>query len=92
VITIAAVPQSSLFSMEAEDPTTQALESRLESMEAEIVRLVKLASESQDSCQQEQYWVFAKDLQTEAREIRSTLKSIDPSSESAASGRFIPSG
>jgi len=42
--------------------------------EAEILRLVKLASETKDLRQQEQYWAFTKDLQTEAREIRSALR------------------
>jgi len=47
---------------------------RLESLEAEISRLVKLASEEKDFRQQEQYWALAKDLQKEARDIRSTLR------------------
>jgi capsule polysaccharide export protein KpsE/RkpR len=56
-----------------QNPVVQALQARLESIDSEILRLAKLASETDDARRQQQYWDLAKDLQKEARSIRAGL-------------------
>jgi hypothetical protein len=53
---------------------TEALEERLKVLEDEILRLAKLASESSDKSQQDNYWLLARDLQREARDLRAQIK------------------
>ena len=52
----------------------EALESRLRAIEEEITRVTKLAAESADSEQQDNYFRLAQDLQREARELRNQIK------------------
>jgi len=63
-------------------PSPEALESRLRVLEEEILRLIKLASQSEDQPVQDNYWRLAQDLQIEARGLRSVLRKI--SEESSA--------
>ncbi len=53
-----------------------ALQDRLKILEDEILRLAKLASQSSDQIQQDNYWQLAQDLQREARELRSEISRI----------------
>jgi len=53
---------------------TEALESRLKTLEDEILRLTKLASQSPEKDQQENNWLMAKDLQREANALRAQIK------------------
>jgi len=59
---------------DSDDAVAQALQARIEAVESEILHLTKLASETDDSRRQQQYWDFAKDLQQEARLIRAELR------------------
>jgi hypothetical protein len=60
-------------------PVVEALEGCLKVLEEEILRLTKLASESTDLANQENYWRLAQDLQRAARETRLQIKRIcDP--------------
>jgi len=54
----------------------EALQARLRAVEEEILRLAKLASEKRDPTQQDDRWSLARDLQREARQIRSSIKNI----------------
>jgi hypothetical protein len=52
---------------------TEALQSRLKVLEDEILRLTNLASQTPEKDQQENHWLMARDLQREAREMRSQI-------------------
>ena len=54
----------------------EALQDRLRALDDEILRLTKLASESSDKSQQDNYWLLARDLQREARGLRSEIRRI----------------
>ncbi|HXO34311.1 MAG TPA: hypothetical protein VN901_18340 [Candidatus Acidoferrales bacterium] len=54
----------------------EALQARLKVLDDEILRLTMLASEAPDKRQQEHYWDLARDLQREARELRSEIKKV----------------
>lgn len=56
------------------NPMIAALAARLESIESEIDRLTRLASQEQNVSRQEQYLALARDLNREAREIRKHLR------------------
>jgi hypothetical protein len=60
----------------------EALQDRLKVLEDEILRLINLASQSSDRSQQDNYWLLARDLQREARNLRVQIKQL---SESAIS-------
>jgi hypothetical protein len=51
-----------------DDSVVQAFEARLQSLEDEILRLVKLASETDDRKVRQKYLDLAQDLQKDARE------------------------
>jgi hypothetical protein len=55
-----------------------ALESRLETLEQEITRLLKLSGECSDSEEQDNYLRLAQDLQREARELRREIDKHSP--------------
>jgi hypothetical protein len=59
-----------------ENSVVQVLEARLQSLEDEILRLVKLASETDDRKLQQTYLDLAQDLQKEARGIRNQLSDV----------------
>lgn len=59
----------------------EALQARLQVLEEEILHVAKLASQSSERVDQENYQRLAQDLQREAREIRSQLRKIAESSE-----------
>jgi hypothetical protein len=62
----------------------EALRARLKVLEDEILRLTKLASEAPDKVHQDNYWCLARDMQREARELRSEIARM---SEPAAAHR-----
>ncbi len=62
-----------LFSAEGADTIVEALQARLKSLEDEILRLAKLASETDDRKVQQDYLDLAQDLQKDAREIRNQM-------------------
>ena len=45
----------------------EALQDRLKVLEDELLRIAKLAAESSENVQQDNYWRLAQDLQREAR-------------------------
>ena len=51
----------------------EALQARLKILKDEIVRFSKLASESVDQSQQDNYWRLAQDVQREARLLRAEI-------------------
>jgi hypothetical protein len=53
---------------------TEALQSRLQVLEDEILRLTNLASQTPEKDQQENHWIMAKDLQREAHALREQIK------------------
>ncbi len=59
----------------------EALQDRLKVLEDELLRIAKLAAESSENVQQDNYWRLAQDLQREARELRAEIKkmSLSPS-------------
>jgi hypothetical protein len=59
----------------------EALQARLQVLEEEILRVAKLASQSSERIDQENYQRLAQDLQREAREVRAQLRRIIKSSE-----------
>jgi hypothetical protein len=66
-------------------PAVEALEARLKVLEDEILRLTKLASQTQDQRQQDKYLRLAQDLQREARSVRAEIEKIalEPASRNA---------
>jgi rubrerythrin len=62
-----------LFSKQDADTIVEALRARLKSLEDEILRLAKLASETDDRKVQQGYLDLAQDLQRDAREVRKQL-------------------
>lgn len=54
----------------------EALQSRLKVLEDEILRLTKLAAQSTDQVDQDNYWRLTQDLQREARELRSEIRKV----------------
>ncbi|MFY9948541.1 MAG: hypothetical protein WAK27_07585 [Candidatus Sulfotelmatobacter sp.] len=54
----------------------EALQSRLKTLEDEILRLTNLASQTSEKDQQENHWLMAKDLQREARQLRAAIAKI----------------
>ena len=61
----------------------EALEARLKALEEEILRLSKLAAESSDQLQQDQYWNLARDLQRETRALRAGAHTISETANEA---------
>jgi hypothetical protein len=61
-----------------------ALEARLKVLEDEILRLVRLAAETSDRDQQDNYWRLAQDLGREARELRLQIRKLSQSSTAAS--------
>ncbi len=57
-------------------PALEALEARLKVLEDEILRLTKLASQTQDQRQQDTYLRLAQDLQHEARSVRAEIEKL----------------
>jgi hypothetical protein len=57
----------------------EALNSRLQVLEDEILRLTRLASQTSEKTQQENYWNLVKDLQGEARSLRAEITKISES-------------
>lgn len=58
---------------------TEALESRLQVLEDEILSLTNLASQTPEQDQQENHWLLARDLQREARALRAQIKRLSES-------------
>ena len=56
------------------EPITAAIEARLESIENEIDRVTRLASQELDLTRQEAFLALARDLQRNAREIRKQIR------------------
>jgi len=54
----------------------EALQARLKVLEDEILRLTKLASQANDTVQQDNYWGLAQELQREARALRLEIRSM----------------
>jgi hypothetical protein len=54
----------------------EALQSRLKTLDDEILRLTNLASQTSAKDQQENHWLMAKDLQREARQLRAEIARI----------------
>jgi hypothetical protein len=54
----------------------EALQSRLQVLEGEILRITNLASQSSENNQQENHWLMANDLQREARQLRAAIAKI----------------
>ena len=54
----------------------EALRARLKTIEEEILRLTKLASQSSDRIEQDSLWRLAQDLQLQARELRLEMKKL----------------
>jgi hypothetical protein len=52
----------------------EALQTRLKVLEDEILRLTKQACQESDKEQQEDHWRLARDLQSEARQIRREIE------------------
>jgi len=67
-------PACFLVKDDPDDAVAQALQARIEAVESEILHLTKLASETDDTRRQQQYWDFARDLQREASLIRAELR------------------
>jgi len=51
----------------------EALQDRRNVLEDEILRITKLASQSSEQIQRDNYWQLAQDLQRAARELRAEL-------------------
>jgi hypothetical protein len=54
----------------------ESLQSRLEILEQEILRLTKQASQSSETIEQDNCYLLAQDLQREAREVRSQISRL----------------
>jgi len=54
----------------------EALEARLRVLEDEILRLTRLASQSSSQAEQDRQLLLVRDLQHEARELRSQIRRI----------------
>jgi hypothetical protein len=63
----------------------EALQTRLQVIEDEILRLTKVASQATDKDDQDNYLRLAQDLQREAREFRHEIQKL---SEPAAADHF----
>lgn len=61
----------------------EALQSRLQVLEDEILRLTNLASQTPEKDQQENHWLMAKDLQREARALREQIRKNSESAPQA---------
>jgi hypothetical protein len=61
------------FTAESLDAIRRALQARLATVEDEILRLVKVASETDDPKLQQTYLDLAQDLQRDARETRNQV-------------------
>lgn len=72
----AGKPQAPPSKSAEDDPVLAALHSRLEVLEAELVRLTNLASSTTaDPDQQKTYWDLAQQLQRDVREARAAIQS-----------------
>ncbi len=58
----------------------EALQTRLNVLEDEILHLAKLAAEASETVEQDNYWHLAQDLQREARELRLQIRKVAESS------------
>ena len=76
----------------------EALRDRLEFIEQEILRLTKRASQAPNQMQQDNDWSLAKDLQREARQLRSEIRKLSEPQDrvgradaapTASSGRVV---
>jgi hypothetical protein len=63
----------------------EALQSRLNVLEDEILRITNLASQTSEKDQQENHWLMAKDLQREARQLRDRIAKIAVDDRSSTS-------
>lgn len=54
----------------------EALQARLKVLEDEILRLTKLAAQSQNQAEQDKYWRLAQDVQREARALRAEIEKL----------------
>ena len=73
IVTISPKPVCLPLSAESTEALLRVAEARLKSVEDEILRLVRLASEADDRKLQQTYLDLAQDLQREARGIRIQL-------------------
>jgi len=62
---------------------TEALESRLQVLEDEILRLTNFASQTPEKDQQGNHWLMAKDLKREAQALREQIKKNSESAPQA---------
>jgi len=64
--------------MSIEDPVATALRARLEVIQQELDRLVRLAAAEKDDTRRQQYWDLARDVQDEGRRLREEFSRLPP--------------
>ena len=72
----ANLPHSVILFFGKATTLVEALQSRLNVLEDEILRLTNLASQTSEKNQQENHWLMARDLQREARQLRAEITKI----------------
>jgi hypothetical protein len=63
---------------EQADPVAEAFEERLEAITRQIDRLTRLAAETEDATERQEYWNLARDAQAEARKLRREFSTYAP--------------